>query len=154
VTGETAVRLNSVLAPGNSIGTINFDSDVALAGTLEIEATAPSSVDLLNLTGTADLMLTGTSVLALASGNTYDGVTPLTLVQLASGTITGTFGSVLNLPTGYSLQYNANSIVLNQVPEPASLVLGGLAAGVGGWVIRRRRRNNHRSVSSHSCSEI
>lgn len=140
VDGATAIKSGAAVAPGNSIGTLNFSADLTMAGTLAVEATSPSSVDLLNLTGGADLTLTGSSVLALAATNSYDNLTPLTIVQLGSGTITGTFGSVLNLPSGYGIQYSSNSIQLTPVPEPGSLALGGaaVAAGLGVW---RRRRN-------------
>jgi hypothetical protein len=50
---------------------------------------------------------------------------------------------VQNLPSGYSIQYQSNSILLTPVPEPGSLILGGLAAaaGFGVWRRQRARRN-------------
>lgn len=143
VSGQTAIPSGAFVGPGatagSSIGTLNFDNNVTIAGTLEVEATSPSSVDLLTITGTGNLLLTGTSVLALAGTNTYDNATPLTLVQLASGTITGTFGSVMNMPANYNLQYNTSSIVLAPVPEPGSLLLASLGAAAGVRYWRRRR---------------
>ena len=140
VSGKAAIASGSFLAPGNSIGTITFDSNTTIAGTLEIEAASPASVDLLQLTGAAGLMLTGSSVLALAPTNTYDGTTPLTIAQTAGGLISGQFGSVQNLPNGYDVVYNSNSIMIAPVPEPGSLILGGMAAATGFGIWRRKRK--------------
>ncbi len=140
VVGPMAVRAGSTVAPGNSIGTLTVSGNAAIDGVLEIETSSAATADLLNLTGTSGLVLTPNSILALPVGNTYDGVTPLTIVQLASGSITGTFGSVQNLPSPYAVQYLGSSIVLNPVPEPGTLALTGLAASAGIAIVRRRRR--------------
>ena len=142
VSGKAAIPSGSFLAPGNSVGTITFDSNTTIAGTLEIEAASPNSVDLLQLTGAAGLTLTGSSVLALAPTNTYDGVTSLTIAQTAGGSISGQFGSIQNLPTGYGVVYNTNSIIVAPVPEPASLILGGFAAATGLGIWRRKRKTS------------
>jgi autotransporter-associated beta strand protein len=140
VSGKTAIPSGAFLAPGNSVGTITFDSNTTIAGTLEIEATSPSSVDLLQLTGAAGLTLTGSSVLALAPTNTYDGVTPLTIAQTTGGLISGQFGSIQNLPNGYNVVYGSSSIMIAPVPEPGSLILGGFAAATGLGIWRRKRK--------------
>jgi autotransporter-associated beta strand protein len=142
VSGKTAIKSGSTVAPGVGIGTLNFDSNVAIDGTYQVEASSSPAADRINLVNGANLSITSNSVLLLSPGNTYDNLTPLTIAQLDTGTISGTFGSVQNLPAGYSVQYLSNSILLSPVPEPGSLIFGGLAAAASGLGYWRRRRQN------------
>lgn len=136
--GPTIVNLAGTLAPGSSIGTLNFSSSLMLAGTsvFEIDKTgAILTSDLANVTGALTLggvlNVTATGD-ALTLGDTFD------LFDAAS--FSGAFGTV-NLPAlnpGYS--WNTNNLALNGsivvVPESGTLVLAGFA----GLLLARRRR--------------
>ena len=52
--------------------------------------------------------------------------------------LTGTFGTVNNLPTNYALFYGPSALQLVPVPEPA-LILALCAAGAGIVGLRRRK---------------
>jgi hypothetical protein len=68
----------------------------------------------------------------------------------ATGTLTGAFGSVSGLPSGFAVFYNAdfassnlnpgsgNDVAIAYVPEPAALLMLVLAAGLG-LVIKRKK---------------
>ncbi|MEX1089071.1 MAG: autotransporter-associated beta strand repeat-containing protein [Phycisphaeraceae bacterium] len=75
---------------------------------------------------------------------TADGVTEYTLATY-TGTLTGTFKTVTNLPTGYTLDYGTGSnsaiTLVKVIPEPATLAL--LALGAGMMLGRNRRRRGN-----------
>ncbi|MCA9190950.1 MAG: PEP-CTERM sorting domain-containing protein [Planctomycetales bacterium] len=134
----TVATAGATAAPGASIGTLTVMGNTSISGILEIEfdGAGAGSIDLLDTTGT----------LTLAAGST------LNLVQLGAsaddaayvfatyGTLSGTFTTVNNLPSGYTVNYayNGNSIALvSAVPEPSGLL--ALASGLGLAFVRRRR---------------
>jgi hypothetical protein len=105
--------------------------------------TAGTDYDQLNLTGggTIDLAganLTGSIGYAASSGDSITIITGGTVLnQFASGS-TFNFGGY----TG-TISYPGNAVVLSgftPVPEPGSILLScGAAAGLAGWLRRRRR---------------
>jgi len=144
VIGTVSVASGGTLAPGDgtagSIGTLTVNGAVDFApsvgglGLLEIDIDGSSS-DLLVVTGNLDV--TGTTI----DLNFLGPVFRFEHVIAEYGTLSGTFGSVVNLPSGWFVDYHfggLNRIAI--VPEPSALVLAGLGiAGAAGWRLRRRR---------------
>jgi fibronectin-binding autotransporter adhesin len=124
----------SVLNPGDSLhtGTLTINSDVAVGdyGNLVINLNGSSS-NALAVNGNINLssLLDNLTFTGAADGTTHY------VIATYTGTLTGTFNSVANLPTGYTVDYNAGQIVL--APEPRSLAL---LAGVPLAALSSRRR--------------
>lgn len=109
--GSTTVL--GVLAPGNSIGTLNVNGDLVFrnGATYEAEVDAAGNGDRVAVSGRATLE--GGSVLALASGGNYAMQTAYTILT-AGGGVDGTFGSI-NSNLAFltpSLAYAANAVTL------------------------------------------
>lgn len=93
----------STLAPGNSIGTLNFTGNLALAGTYQAELGTPNASAASGVSDraavTGDLTLTG-STLSLVdnAGANSQGSAGAGAYRLATytGTLTGTFGTITN----------------------------------------------------------
>jgi hypothetical protein len=136
---------NAVIAPGAAtgvnIGTLAIGGDLGLAGTYTADVqTGPNLTDLVAVGGNLDL--TG-GTLNLPLTNTYDAPASNTTYTLVTygGTLTGTFASVSNLPSGYLVSYaTPGQVNLTPVPEPVAVLLacGGAAATWAAW--RRRRQ--------------
>lgn len=148
-TTNATITDNGILQPGDpassSVGTLTVDGNVAINGTLAIGVGGSGSSDVLDValsptvTGTGNLVLGANSELSLSSlTGAFDG-SAYTIATVA-GTLSGTFGSVVGLPSNYSVHYGSNSITLSTaaVPEPATLGLFGIA-GLGLLLLRRRR---------------
>jgi fibronectin-binding autotransporter adhesin len=138
VTGNTLV--NGALAPGEGIGTLNFNGDLSLFGTAEFELNKTGlalSADLAAVTGllafggALNVTLTGDAVVA---GDSFD--------LFNATAFSGSFAS-FNLPTlGAGLFWDTTRLgvdgTLAVVPEPVSAVSLALGAALLG--LRRRRR--------------
>lgn len=146
------VAANGVVAPGLSIGTLTITGTgtSTLSGTLAVEYNGAAG-------GTIDLLNAGSSPVNISSANSAVNFSQLgsalpaaggpSLVFVKYASLTGTFGTVQNLPAGYGINYayndgsSTNNIALVPIPEPASLGLTGLAAfGLLARRSGRRRR--------------
>ncbi len=110
-----------VVAPGNSIGTLNVAGNYTqTGGTFQAEVNATRQSDRLNATGTATIGA-GSTVVVLPQAGSYAPRTTYTLLN-ATGGVTGTYASVSSaLPfLQPSLSYDANNVYL-------SLQVGGFA---------------------------
>ncbi len=155
LSGFVTVAAGGTLSPGNSVGTLNTGS-IDMVGTLlsDIDL-AGGGADLLNVTGSFNLNPASTLTLALANlpTGTFTG-TYLLVANDGSDAISGSFGSILGLPAGYtaSVNYafsgvdslgrtgtgNDLAVTISAVPEPATYAL--MAGGVLVLSLRRLRR--------------
>lgn len=92
ILGDVTLAANSMLAPGNSIGTLTVDGDVTFdrSSMLEIEAAPDGRADRLISTGTVNLG--GSSLRVLADLGEWGPLTTYTVISARD--VTGTFGSV------------------------------------------------------------
>jgi autotransporter-associated beta strand protein len=122
-----------------SIGTLTLGGGLTINGTYLADVqTGPNANDLLAVTG--GVTLGAASILSLSPSSTFDGTSTYTLVTY-TGSLTGTFSSVANLPAPYQVVYSNPGVVqIVPVPEPV-FVLGacGLVGGLGWWRARRKR---------------
>ena len=133
----TTVDVGGHVAPGNSIGTLTVSGSMAISGTLDVEYddSLTQPIDLLNVSGTLDITAATVDFADISSG--VLGLSEPAYVFATYGTLTGSqFASVVDLPTGYSINYAyaGNNIAL--VPEPTAALL----AGLGVLALLRRRR--------------
>ncbi|MFT3908958.1 MAG: T9SS type A sorting domain-containing protein [Ferruginibacter sp.] len=130
---------NGILSPGLSPGQLQFNGQQPFSASsiLEIEMLNESGPG----TGYDQLIRNGSIELAGTLTVTETGTIPpgsYTIVQLTSGTITGSF-SQTNLPQQYSIQVNQTSVVLIKGapcnnPAPVISASGPLAFCAGGSV--------------------
>lgn len=139
IAGSTTIA--GILSPGNGVGTLRIGNNVTFAsgGNLSLEIDGDGSVaDLLAVTG--DLNLTNTDSLTLTLLNSMP--TNNLILATYTGTLSGTFDSVIGLQNGWALDYgvlNAHAITLI-VPEPTSVAM--LVSGMGLLACSRRSRRN------------
>jgi len=150
-----ATTINGILAPGNSIGTLNATGDVtwndndawvfelgSAASTLELANTTSGLSDLLNITGAGNDFIKGSG-----SSFTFDFVGGGTIgwYKLVDWDSTTTFGFTdfvaTNLGSGFTGSFTVDSgtsaLYLNVVPEPN---VAALLGGLGALMLLRRRR--------------
>lgn len=152
-TGKT-LNVNGTLAPGNSPGSLDVTGNVVLAGTTtaNFEIDGPSSNDLLAVTGSLtyagalninttqtagsfDLFNFGSLGVGDFSSITLSNALSFPLASDGLGNWTGNNGSVSAIFTG-----STGVLEFAVIPEPSTLVLGGLALlGFAGVGLRRRR---------------
>lgn len=122
--GATTVAIGGTLAPGASIGTLTLGSagkTTTINGTLRVEydGAATQATDLLAANG--PLTLGATSILGFNAIGTALSAAAYVIASYAAP-LTGTFGTVTDLPPGYKLVYNydnginSNNIALVQLP--------------------------------------
>jgi hypothetical protein len=136
-------RLNPGPAPGPGATTVTGNYNLAAAGTLQVDITAPSGTDVLNvngavtLAGNLDIVPSG----SLSANQSFlilqnDGVDPVTGAFLGRPQNT----AFLEDGTLWRISYtggDGNDVTLTVVPEPAALGLAAL--GACGLLLRRRR---------------
>jgi len=138
VSGNVLVTGTGQIDPGLSIGTMVFSNDLTLAGTygVELDGTGAGTADVIRVVGA--LTLTGSTV----NFTQLNPVDDPFYVIATYGTLVDTFGSTVNFPAGYDLDYNYNSAnqiaLVAIIPEPSALAL--VALGLCGVVILSRRR--------------
>ena len=126
------------VAPGNSIGTLTVSGSMTINGTLDVEYdyTLPGQqIDLLNVSGALDITSATVDFADISSG--LVGLSGYPYVFATYGSLVGgTFASVIDLPSDYTIVYNyaGNNIAL--IPEPSVALLGAL--GLLGLLRRRR----------------
>jgi len=120
--GHVTASANGIVAPGNSIGTLNINGNyVAEAGSIyEVEVNDAGASDLLNITGTATL--NGGTVRVLAEAGTYAPSTTYTILT-AGGGVTGNYSNATSnfaflRPT---LSYDPNNVYLTLIRNDATL---------------------------------
>jgi hypothetical protein len=136
-TVEPTVTATGTVAPGESLGTLNFSANLTLQGSLDVELDPTGA-------GSADKIVVASQL--TLSGATLDVTTLGTLNDTAYiiatyGTLSGTFGTINGVPGSYEVvyDYNGNNIAVI-IPEPSALTLVG--AGLLLLVATRRRRRD------------
>jgi autotransporter-associated beta strand protein len=121
-------------ATNGTVGTLTLTANtLVIAGTDLVDINGLTA-DRITLTGNLDL----SSATDTINFNQINAPTAASYTLLSyTGTITGTFDNVLNLPSGYDLQYNNGEIDLVAVPEPTTWIGAALALGAIGWMSRR-----------------
>ncbi|MFM8284543.1 MAG: beta strand repeat-containing protein [Planctomycetaceae bacterium] len=144
VIGPATAAVGSTVIPGTdgTVGTLSLTGPFSLLGDLKIDISG-STIDMLD--GPSDSLTLGGG-----SSVTFNELAAITtnLIFAKYVSLTGTFGSVNGLPSGYSIDYNyfgGNQIALvsSVVPEidPASATgVLAMVTGALGLVERRLRR--------------
>lgn len=133
--GSVMVNSGAHMAPGNSIGTFTVVGDLTLNGTLDVEVDGAGLglADLLNVSGALDISAGTVNFQALGVLDDY------VYVIASYGSLSGSeFSSVVNLPSGYSIDYAYGGNQIALIPEPASLSMLAVLAAVL-WIRRRLR---------------
>lgn len=135
--GGIVANAGGVVAPGNSIGTLTVNGNVAFAaGSIyQIEVNAAGQGDKIVASGNASI--TGGTVQVLAASGNYAAATNYTILTAAGG-VTGRFagvGSNLAFLTP-SLAYGGNDVVLTMTRNDTAFGPGG---GGGGTYIAATR---------------
>lgn len=147
IDAPVTIDAGGFLAPGNSIGTFNFLSNVTVLGTLDIELVDPGagsangSIDLLHVAGILDISQATVDFTFLSANTNADDYHFIFATYGSLITNTGGFASIVDLPTGYEIVYdfNGNSIAL-VIPEPSTWALLAIGFAAVGVLSRRRRR--------------
>lgn len=137
---SVSVASGAFLAPGvGGIGNFNVAGGVTMAGTLSVgvDTIGAGVSDLFSVGGVLDLSA-GTSAIDFSVLGALDDPA---YVFASYGSLNGTFGTVSNLPTGYTIDYGylGNFIALVPVPEPTTISTLGCAAALALFIGSRRR---------------
>ena len=140
--GSTLVADVGHVAPGNSIGTLTVSGGMTINGTLDIEyddSLAGQKIDLLTVSG--DLVISAATVDFADISAGPIGLSGVAYIFATYGTLNGglggTFATVVDLPSGYTIDYAYNGNTIALVPEPTAALLAAL--GLLGLLRRRRR---------------
>lgn len=129
----SSLTVNGILAPGNSIGTLIVGNTTFGSGSSFAVELGAGASDLLQVNGNLDI-----SLATLNLSGTADNVTSYTIATY-TGSLAGTFTSIVGMPGGYTLDYGtgSNSAIMLMVPEPGTWAL--LAFSLTTVMILRRR---------------
>ena len=128
---------NGVVSPGiladsyAGLDTLTLTGGLTLPGTYDATVNPDNSASS-DLAITGNLNLSGANSTLNLSFTDGDTVTGTYTLATFTGTLTGTFATVNNLPSGYAVDYNPSSITLAPVPEPGSIALLACAGVTGG----------------------
>jgi len=140
--GNTTLTVNGMLAPGNSVGTINLTGNLVSGANavFNFEIASLSDFDQLNITGTA--AFDGTLNLTLLNGYMPNVGNSFALFEFASSS--GSFAlNLAALDAGKlwdtSQLYSHGLLSVVAIPEPSTAILLAVA-GLTGWLRKRNRR--------------
>jgi len=120
-----------------TVGTLTLTANTLVIGGTNLVDVNGATADRINLTGNLDI--TGATI----DFNTAVSPTAASYTLIMySGTLTGTFTNILDLPSGYDLQYNTGEIDLVAVPEPSTWIGAALALAAIGFTQRKRLRRS------------
>jgi len=155
VIGPVTAVVGSTVIPGTdgAVGTLSLSGGFSLLGDLKIDVDG-STIDLLD-------GASGSLTLGAGSTVTFSELTAIAtnLIFAKYASLTGTFGTVTGLPSGYALDYNylgGSQIALVAVPEIDPASAGSVLALVGGALgllerrVRGRRPAPRRRASRRS----
>ncbi|MEX2607058.1 MAG: PEP-CTERM sorting domain-containing protein [Kiritimatiellia bacterium] len=130
--GESGTDTSTLTLGSGSIDTVVNLNDFS---ELRVDIGGGTASDRLDIFG--DLNLDpGSSLNLLSLGGAWDGST-YTVATFSN--LSGTFGTVNGLDSGYQVNYGSNDITLSVIPEPSTLVLIGIALASLGLLRRRKR---------------
>jgi autotransporter-associated beta strand protein len=150
-----AATIHGILAPGNSIGTLNAVGDVtwnandawvfelgSAASTLALANTTPGLSDLLNITGAGNDFLKGTGssfTFNFAGGGEVGWYKLVDWTSATTFVDTDFFATSLSsgLTGEFTVDSTTSALYLNVIPEPN---VAGLLGGLGTLMLLRRRR--------------
>lgn len=150
ITSIVTTQFDSVLAAGNSIGTLDIIGQLNLGGDYEFEYNGLAA-DLTTVSGAGNLNLSGSSLSLVQLGGPATIGTKYTLFAY-TGALSGSFSNAGAFAGSWLLNYadtaagvngdggfsGGNFVTITAVPEPSSaLLLTGLFAGTA--LLRRRR---------------
>jgi autotransporter-associated beta strand protein len=157
LSGAVTLNTGGTIAPGTSIDSLDLGALAVSGGTLSFELGAPSTSDLLNVTGADSLTITSGLVDLIDAGGLGAGT--YTLIDYSGTPLTNATVDLLsfqNTPGGfnYDLVDNATNTTIDlvvttlgsgtggAVPEPGSVLLAAMALcwALGGCNGRSRRR--------------
>ena len=133
----TTVDIGGYVAPGNSIGALTVSGSMTVGGTLDVEYddSLTQPIDLLDVSGTLDITAATVDFADISIG--ARGLSAPAYVFATYSTLNGSqFANVVDLPTGYTIDYAYAGNHIALVPEPTAALLAGL--GVLGLLRRRR----------------
>lgn len=138
-TGTVSFTGAGFINAGNSVGTLGVAAADLGGGTLKVEFDT-GTINLIDLFSIAGLLDIGGATVDFDDiGNDLDGTSSYVFASYGS-LFGGTFASVIDLPTGYTINYGTgtnSTLALVPVPESGCALLGGL----GCLLLLRRRRS-------------
>ncbi len=138
----TAGRLVIGMATLETTGTFTLDANrgVSLTGSATFSVAAGTTVTAAGIiAGTGDLIKVGAGTLGLSGGNTYSGVTTISVgvIRVASDGALGTTAGTTNVATGAAIEIDGAGLV---IVEPITSLIG---TGIGGTGSLRNLANDN-----------
>lgn len=145
---------NGIVAPGSSPGLLNINAGSISAQntSLNIEVVNGSGAgvghDVLNLTTSGPFVTNLTSVTLNVTEPGLSAPFQSYTILTTTGTFSGTFAAA-NIPSGYSITYNAASVVVTKLAFPLPAVWGDFAALSKGNAVTLNWKTLQESNTSH-----